>query len=144
MRLLDSKIGHLEKTVQELRLQHADSQHKADNLVQILHVYEQRHQCEAMYAEGRIIEAAVSLLKITNTTSAEVRTNKLLMDSLAGTFRCHTAEEVFNFCQQSLRVDVYQRWKQLETGHQRSRNMTKHLRPILLHCRSVPRPRTLY
>ncbi|KAG8214232.1 hypothetical protein J3R82DRAFT_11039 [Butyriboletus roseoflavus] len=51
----NNKIAHLEKTVQQLRTQHADSQHRGDSLVQILHIHEQKHQCEILYADGRII-----------------------------------------------------------------------------------------
>ncbi|KAH0829008.1 hypothetical protein J3R83DRAFT_2460, partial [Lanmaoa asiatica] len=80
----DSKIDHLEKTVQHLFSQHANSEHRADGLVQVLCAHEQIHRCETLYAEGRIIDAAVSLLEITNTASEEVRDNKLIMDRLTG------------------------------------------------------------
>ena len=56
--------------------------------MQILRVHEQKHRCEALYAEGRIIDAAVSLLEIANTVSDDVKTNKLIMDWLAGELLC--------------------------------------------------------
>ena len=49
----------------------------------MLHVHEQKHQCETLYADGRTVDAAVSLLEITNTMSEEVRANKLIMLWLA-------------------------------------------------------------
>ncbi|KAH0826747.1 hypothetical protein J3R83DRAFT_5154 [Lanmaoa asiatica] len=96
----NSKIVHLEETVQQfhntveqLRTQHADSQHRADSLVQVLRAHEQKHQCEALYTQGRIIDAAVSLLEITNTIS-EIRGNKLIMEWLARfTLQCVTTLE---------------------------------------------------
>ena len=50
-------------------------------------MHEQKHQCEALYADGRTVDAAVSLLELTNTMSEEVRANGLIMDWLASTFR---------------------------------------------------------
>ena len=85
---IDSKVTHLENTVQQLHVQLLDSQRTADGLVEILRVHERKHHCEALYAEGRIIAAAESLLEITNGLSEEVRANKLLMDWLAGEFQC--------------------------------------------------------
>ena len=76
---LDSKITHLESTVQQLYTQNA-------HLVQILHIHEQKHECEALYAGGRTVDAAVSLLEIKNTMSEQVRANKFIMDWLAGEF----------------------------------------------------------
>ena len=47
---LDSKITHLESTVQQLYTQNA-------HLVQILHIHEQKHECEALYAGGRTVRS---------------------------------------------------------------------------------------
>ena len=69
---------HLEETVQHLHTQHADS------LAQILRAYEQKHQCETLYSEGRIIDSAVSLLEITNIMSKNLSASKLIVDWLAG------------------------------------------------------------
>ncbi|KAF8555338.1 hypothetical protein OG21DRAFT_922733 [Imleria badia] len=89
----NSKIAHLEKTVEQLHAQLVSSESTADNLAQILGVHERKHHCEALYSEGRIIDAAESLIEIANAVSEEVRTNKLLMDWLAGEFRYRTSEE---------------------------------------------------
>ncbi|KAH0831375.1 hypothetical protein J3R83DRAFT_14038 [Lanmaoa asiatica] len=88
MRPLDSTIARLEQTVQQLRTQHANSQHRADSLSRILRAHEQKHQCETLYAEGRIMDAALSLLEIINTVGEEVRTNNLLMDWFASESPC--------------------------------------------------------
>lgn len=85
---IDSKIANLEKTVQKLHVQFAESQRKADGLTQILHAHEQKHHCESLYAEDRIIDAAESVLDILTTMSEEVRANKLLMDWLVGESQC--------------------------------------------------------
>ena len=82
LRPLDSKVTHLEPTVQQLHTQNT-------NLAQLLHAHEQKHQCEVLYADGRIVDAAISLLEITNTMSEQVKTNKLIMDWLASTFVRH-------------------------------------------------------
>jgi peptide subunit release factor RF-3 len=68
-------------------IQQKDDQER-DNLIQILRAHEQKDQCEALYAEGRIIDAAVSLLEIGNTVNNYVRANMLIMDWLSGKFLC--------------------------------------------------------
>jgi hydrogenase maturation factor HypF (carbamoyltransferase family) len=88
---------HLEKTVQGLHAQLADSQHKANNLAHILRAHERKHQCEALYAEGRIIDAAESLLEIANAVSEDMKANKLLMDWLAGELRGQVLEAIIQF-----------------------------------------------
>ena len=85
---VDSKIAHLETIVQQLHAELADSRRTADGLVEILRVHERKHHCETLYAGGRIVAAAESLLEIMNGLSEEVRANKLLMGWLAGEFRC--------------------------------------------------------
>jgi len=110
--LLDSKIAGLEKTVQELRDKLADSQHtanrektdlnetiqdlriqladaqrKVDGVIRINHAHEQRYQCESLYAQGRIQGAAECLLEFLNIVNEDVRSNKVIIDFLAGEFR---------------------------------------------------------
>jgi len=110
--LLDSKIAGLEKTVQELRVKLADSQHtanrektdlnetiqdlriqladaqrKADGVIRINRAHEQRYQCESLYARGRIQGAAECLLEFLNIVNEDVRSNKVIADFLAGEFR---------------------------------------------------------
>jgi len=101
----DSKITHLEKTVQNLRRELATSQREAgqreaslqktieslqtqlSELQQkqtqmdgVLRTHEQNHHCETLYSVGRTFEAALFLVQITNTMSEEVQSNKFLMD----------------------------------------------------------------
>ena len=80
--LSDNKIAYLEQTIQELRVQLAESQH-----IQINRANEQNHQCESLYAQGRIYDAAESLLEMANTVNEDVRTDKLILDWLPGEFR---------------------------------------------------------
>ena len=71
-----------------LLIQLANTQHKADSLIKINCVHEQKHQCESLYAQGHIGDATECLLKIMNTIDDDVRENKLLMDWLSGEFWC--------------------------------------------------------
>ncbi|KAF8444928.1 hypothetical protein L210DRAFT_3054439 [Boletus edulis BED1] len=93
--LLCNNITRLEQTNQELRVQLAETGNKTDSLIRIIHAFEQKHQCETLYAQGRIYNAAESLLEITNTGVLEdLRDNKLIIDWLAEfTPRCITALE---------------------------------------------------
>lgn len=81
----------LEETVHQLRAQLAESQQEADrerdDLIQLL---EQKHRCEALYAEGRIMEVATPLLVIVNSVGENVKANKLIVNWLAGEFWSHT------------------------------------------------------
>jgi len=86
-RILDSKVLRLEKTIQELRTQLADAQRRADG---INHALEQVHQCESLYAQGRIQGAAERLLEFANAVDEDIRTNKFIFDWLTGEFRGRT------------------------------------------------------
>ena len=85
---------NLERTVQELHNQLAtlrvhlltESQLKADSLIRINHAHEQKHRCESLYAQGRIYDAAESLLEIANDMNEDIR-DKLIFDWFAGEFR---------------------------------------------------------
>ena len=83
----------LEETVQTLRTQLAESQQKAgqerDDLVRIL---EQKHRCEVLYAEGRTIDAAMSLLVIANAVGENLEPNRFIAHWLAGEFWHYTSE----------------------------------------------------
>ena len=103
--------------VQQLRNELADSQHKADSLVQILRAHEQKHQCETLLAEGRTIDAATTLIELTNTASEETRANALIMNWLAGEILHSTLKGVLDPYYQSLRIVAYQRWKVLAMRH---------------------------
>ncbi|KAF8547586.1 WD40 repeat-like protein [Imleria badia] len=85
----NNKIAHLEHTNQELRAQLAECQQKADRFIRIIHAHEQKHNCESLYAQGRIYDAAESLMEVENTVSGDVRANKFITDWLAEfTDRC--------------------------------------------------------
>lgn len=101
--LSENKIAHLEQTNEELRVQLAESQHKADS---VICAHEQKHQCESLYAQGRIYDAAQSLLEMQNTINESVRTNKFVVDWLSGEFRRRAWNRAFNRCHQNLRNDV--------------------------------------
>ena len=79
---LGGRIIHLEQTNQELRVQLSDAQ-------RIVHAHEQKHQCEFLYAQGRIQGAAECLLELASTVNEDVRlrTNKVIADFLTGEFR---------------------------------------------------------
>ncbi|KAI9461363.1 hypothetical protein HD554DRAFT_2041443 [Boletus coccyginus] len=58
------------------------------------HAHEQKHQCESLYAQGRIQGAAECLLEFADTVNEHVRASKLIIDWLAEfTQRCVTALE---------------------------------------------------
>ena len=101
--LSENKIAHLEQTNEELRVQLAESQHKADS---VICAHEQKHQCESLYAQGRIYDAAQSLLEMQNTINESVRTDKFVVDWLSGEFRRRAWKRAFNRCHQNLRNDV--------------------------------------
>ena len=81
--LLDDRVILLERANEELRVQLADAERRADSLVRS---HEQKHQCESQYAQGRIYDAAQSLLQMMDSLSdsEDVRGNKIIMDWLAG------------------------------------------------------------
>ncbi|KAI9455065.1 hypothetical protein HD554DRAFT_299997 [Boletus coccyginus] len=88
---LGGRITHLEQTIQELHVQLAEAERKADRLIRINHAHEQKDQCESMYAQGRIHVAAKCLLEIVNTVNNDVRTNKFIFDWLPGVFQRRTS-----------------------------------------------------
>jgi len=121
-RLLDSKIARLEKTNQEsqraadqekddlnetinslradlrtrdksssaLCVQLADAQRKADGFN---HTLEQMHQCESLYAQGRIQGGAECLLELVNTVNGDVTANTFIIDWVVGGFRRGALEQ---------------------------------------------------
>ena len=101
--LSENKIARLERINEELRVQLAESQHKTDSVIR---AHEQKHQCESLYAQGRIYDAAQSLLEMQNTINESVRTNKFVVDWLSGEFRRRAWNRAFNRCHQNLRNDV--------------------------------------
>ena len=95
--ILDNETAQLRQTVTEL---HA-----------VLCAHEQKHQCEALYAQGRIQDAAEALLKIVDTPSEAVRTNKLIVGWVSSEFLCHELVENLDPSYQRLRASAYRNWK---------------------------------
>ena len=52
-------------------------------------MHEQRHQCELLYAQGRIHDAAESFLEIANTINDDMRGDGFIFNWLAGEFWRH-------------------------------------------------------
>ncbi|KAF8548009.1 hypothetical protein OG21DRAFT_1516754 [Imleria badia] len=90
----NGEIASLKETIQQLRNQLSDTQKKADNLDHILRLHERKHQCEVLYAQGRMYDSVELLLEITSTITDEVRANKLIIEWLSGfTRQCITTLE---------------------------------------------------
>ena len=79
----DETIAALERTVLELRTE-LDSQRKT---------HLQKHQCETLYADGRVVDAAQLLLEIVGTASDDVKTDATITDWISGEFRLHQPDE---------------------------------------------------
>ena len=90
-------IENLEKTVRDLCTKLATSEKKVDNLNEILCAHQQKHECETLYANGHVLDAAQCLLDIKNTASDDVKADKIIMNWLSGEFRHHRLEEVVDF-----------------------------------------------
>ncbi|KAI9571086.1 WD40-repeat-containing domain protein [Boletus coccyginus] len=87
----NSKIARLEKTNQELCIQLADAQRRADG---INYAHEQMHQCQSLYAQGRIQGAVECLVEFANVARGDVGANKFIIDWVAEfTQRCIAALE---------------------------------------------------
>jgi len=56
------------------------------------------HQCESLYAQGRIQGAAERLLEFANAVHEDIRANMFIIDWFPGEFRCRA----FRYCIQSL------------------------------------------
>ena len=84
--ILDGRIAHLEKTVAELQ-----GERSGFNLaIQLL-------QCESLCGQGRIIDAARMLIKITNALGQLAGANEFIVHWVTGEFRCRKLERDFNF-----------------------------------------------
>ncbi|KAG8217956.1 hypothetical protein J3R82DRAFT_6127 [Butyriboletus roseoflavus] len=66
---LYSKITQLEETVRQLHTDNTRSHQRADGLAQIIRAHERKDECETLYDEGRVIDAAICLFTIMNTAS---------------------------------------------------------------------------
>lgn len=61
-----------------------NSKYKAGSLIQMLHAHEQKHCCETLYDEGRVVEAARLLLEIEDSMGEEMRMDKVIKHWLSG------------------------------------------------------------
>ncbi|KAF8548434.1 hypothetical protein OG21DRAFT_1516295 [Imleria badia] len=74
--LRNNEIASHEQINQELRVQLAECQQKADRLIRIIHAHEQKHHCESLYAQGRVYDAAESLIEITSIVNEDESADK--------------------------------------------------------------------
>lgn len=81
-------IAKLEKTVQGLQDQLSATE-------SALRLHEKKHECETMYAQGRVYDASRCILDITETMSEELKQNRLLIDWV---------EEFMERCVSSIRM----------------------------------------
>ena len=88
----DEEKADFEKTIQQLRAELAESRQKADRFDKILDAQRQKQQCETLYGDGHVIEAAQSLLKFAETTSEVVKDDPLIGAWLPREF-CHNKVE---------------------------------------------------
>lgn len=58
-----------EKIIKGLRSEGANFQHEIDDIMEALRVYQHKHRCETLLADGHAIDAAKSLLEITRSVS---------------------------------------------------------------------------
>ena len=88
----------LENTVKELRILLSDSRQSASkvtqqfgtklaNCQQVIRAYRQKHECEILYANGHVINAAKSLVDIIKSINDDVKSDVIIMDWLSGEFR---------------------------------------------------------
>ena len=92
-------VNNLETTIQQLRIQLSDSEQIAKqfsselaNSQLAIHAHRQKHQCEMLYADGRVVDAARSLLSITRSINDDVKSDVIIMDWLFGMFGRHFSE----------------------------------------------------
>ena len=91
------EIAHLETTIQQLHTQLSDSQQNAKielaSSQLVVHAHRRKHECETLYANGHVIDAAKSLLDITKSITDDVKSDVIIMDWLSGRFRRHGSEK---------------------------------------------------
>ena len=80
------------------------------------------HQCELLYGQGRIYDAAESLREIESTVNEDVRGNKFIFEWLAGEFR-HRA---LGWCTQSPSEVTHRCVTTLERIGDEASNIEKH------------------
>ena len=90
---LNDTISSLRAQNQTLRTELTDSRQKADRLTKILSVHRQKYICESLYADGRVTDAAQSLLEIMRTATDDVKADATVMDWISGEFRHYGPDE---------------------------------------------------
>ena len=83
----DETNAVLEKTVLELRTE-LDSHRK---------IHQQKYQCEILYADGHVRDAAQLLLEIVRTAADDIKADPTIMDWISGEFRLHQPDETVQF-----------------------------------------------
>lgn len=85
--------------MQQLRTELSNSQQNAKkssielaNSKLVIHTYRQKHECEALYADGHVIDAAMSLSDITRSINDYVKSDVIIIDWLSGGFHRHCRE----------------------------------------------------
>ena len=91
---------HLNETISSLRAQNqvlhielTDSRQKTDSLTKVLSVHQQKYICESLYADGRVTDAAQSLLGITRTATEDVKADTAVMDWISCAFHLYGPDE---------------------------------------------------
>ena len=56
-------------------------------------MHRQKRQCETLYADGHVIDAAQLLLRIVRTATDGVKADATIMDWISGEFRLHQPDE---------------------------------------------------
>ncbi|KAI9571633.1 hypothetical protein HD554DRAFT_2302552 [Boletus coccyginus] len=83
---LRAEVRTRDESSSSLLVQLANAQRR---IIQINRAHEQKHQCESLYAQGRIHDAAECLLETANIVNEDMGPNKLIMDWLSEfTHRC--------------------------------------------------------
>ena len=82
----DEKVAlDSEQTIKELRTECAESQQRIDSLTRVLQAHHRKHQCEILFSDGQVFDAAKSLLEITRSVSDDaVKADMIIMDWLSG------------------------------------------------------------
>lgn len=58
--------------IHELQAKPSDAQQKTDSLAKVLCIHQQKCRCESLYADGCVIDAALSLLEIVRKEGEDV------------------------------------------------------------------------
>ena len=90
-------IADRERTAQILHTELTDLRQHADSLTKILRVYQQKHQCETLYADGCIMAAAQLFFEIVRTASDSVKVDTIITDWISGEFRFYGSEVIVQF-----------------------------------------------